>query len=459
MKFALLLALAACGRLHFGQTATDAPSGDGTLGDGAGSATAFRPTWTSGTRFRARLWTPGDGSDPIFAGWRDTMLDTDCVLSAASDGKDRCMPNHTRGDQYYADAACTVPLAWIESSPCGHDGYAYFLDATSLFHELPIGAVYTGPVYKPGPCTPTTAPATGTLYSTGAEVPASAFGATRYSSAVVGKYTHEYAGYSDGSNQDLGVLSFNRGSCRPDGGVASGVTHCMPSSDPVLVPVYGDAGCSQRVYYSAAGTVPSPEFIVDETALCGPSYTLYEVVANVTTASYWTLGATGCAMQATGTGTLFTANAHDIYPTGSVAPDARTGRLGTLYWTADDGIPMPLANWDHDLNRSCWPFIAQDGAFRCLPRQAKNVTAYPDATCAGTAQTVLGNCYGLDPVLGPTYPSCDDGPWTVKTVGPLAGVSYQDEATCSSLGSAYDATATTGTQPPAMFVQLTEVIE
>ena len=43
--------------------------------------------------------------DPIFFGWRDTLLDTDCQSTTAADGADRCQPLHIRADQFYADAA------------------------------------------------------------------------------------------------------------------------------------------------------------------------------------------------------------------------------------------------------------------------------------------------------------------------------------------------------------------
>lgn len=460
MKFALLVALAACGRLGFG----DMPGDGNNAGSDGGGIDAmvppFQPYWTSGTRFRARLWVVGDGSDPIFENWRDTQLDTDCQSSTAADGADRCLPAHVRADQYYADSGCTQRLAWGYASPCGHDAYAFFPDVSNAYHEVPIGAVYSGPVYTPNPCTLASAPSTrGPLYSTGAEVPPTTFAATHYSNKVVGNYTHFFAGFGDGSSLDLGFLGVGNGSCHPDGGIRTGTARCMPNGDAVLVPVYSDSGCMQRAYYSASGAMPS-EFVVDNTALCGPAYDVYQVTANVTAASYWTLDPTnGCAMQTTGTGTLFTATLNDPYPTGTVAPGPRRGRLGKLYWTGDDGVQIELSVWDEDLGRSCNPFIAQDGAFRCLPKEGKPVTAIPDATCSGTTSTVVGNCYAIDPVAGPSYQSCDDGPFTVHTILPLLAASYDDEATCTSLGGAYDENTETGTLPASMFAPLTEMIE
>ena len=460
MKFALLVALAGCGRLHFGEAAADSRTGDGVTDTLVTDAAPppFQPWWTSGTRFRARLWTVGDGGDPILAGWRDTQLDTDCISNTAGDGVERCMPSHTSAALYYADSGCTQRLAYVRSSPCGHDLYAYFQDATSQYHALPIGAAYSGMVYANPGCALTSTPSGGQLYVTGAEVAPAMFASTHYSSRLVGSYTHEFRGFGDGSEEDLDVLAFNNGPCQPDGGVASGVTHCKPVSDPVLAAVYSDAGCTQRAYYSAAGAVPSPEFVVDGTALCGPTYGVYQVTAPLAQAQYWTLSPQGCAMQTTGAGTLFTAIEHDPYPTGTVGSDVRRGRLGVLYWTASDGIGMRLATWDHDLARSCYPFIASDGVFRCLPRQPKPVTAFANATCGGATQTIYGDCYGVAPLDGPSYTSCEDGAYTVRSIAPLAATSYDDEATCTSLGAAYDSTG--GSElAPAMFAALAEVIE
>jgi hypothetical protein len=453
-----LLAIASCGRGDFGECCTG--DGGGSSGDGA-NVPPFVPWWTSGTRFRARLVGVGDGGDPIWMGWRDTQLDTDCQGTTAADGTERCVPYHTRADQFYSDAACTQPLAWMHPTMCSYDTYAFIPDAMNRTHVVPLGSVYSGPVYTPNPCTLASAPSPGMLYTTGAEVSATMFAPTQYFTKKVGNYLHQLSGYTDGASVELNALAFNTASCRPQGGVGSGTTRCMPQGLDTLVPVYSDSACTQRAFYSAAGQVPTGQLVVNETAMCGTGYSLWDVGSNTTAANYWTLAPTGCQMQTTGTGTLFTATAAvDSYPTGTVAPGPRRGRLGKLYWTADDGVAMALADWDNDLGRSCWPFIAQDGMLRCLPRHARVVNAYPDGACATTLGTVVASCYnGLDPIDGPSYSSCEDGPWTVNTLPPIAAASYLDEATCTALGPAYDPNGNTGNLPAAMFAPLALTIE
>jgi hypothetical protein len=96
---------------------------------------------------------------------------------------------------------------------------------------------------------------------------------------------------------------------------------------------------------------------------------------------------------------------------------------------------------------------------RCLPRTPKEITANPDGVCSATATTVAANCYGVEPVDGVAYASCDDGPDTIHTLAPVAALSYYDEATCTALGPGYDVSMGTGSLPPSMFAALTEVIE
>ena len=365
------------------------------------------------------------------------------------------MPNHALADQYFADASCLNRLAWVRGL-CAHDSYGAFVTSGNVYHAVPITTPYSGQVYNAS-CQPTSAPATGQLYSTGAEVAPTTFAAIHYMKPQIGNYMHVQYGWGDGSMFDIGALAFNQSPCSPTGGVASGTTGCKPTSDPVLVPVYQDAGCSQRAYFSAAGDVPT-EFIVNNTTLCGTSFQVYSVTANVTTANYWTLGSGGCAMQTTGAGTLFTATAVDPYPHGVVSTTTRRGRIGYLTWTSDDGIAMPLAEWDQDLGRSCRPFIAQDGVVRCLPRAPKQATVSHDATCGATAAT-SADCYGVDPVDGVTYASCDDAAWTVHSIASIPATSYQNEATCQMLGSGFDPTVNTGVIPASTYVQLTYMIE
>jgi hypothetical protein len=462
----LLFAVAACGRFGFG----DQPHiSDGKRSDGGGSGIGdgptvdaqpqpFAPNWKSGSRMRARLLEVGDGGDPIFYGWRDTATNTDCQSAIASDGFEHCMPVHARTDQFFADSSCTMPLAWTHGL-CGHDSYGFFITGVQ-YHALPLTTPFAGQAYgmNGGACNTFATPSTGQLWNTGAEEPPSTFVQTHYFQRAVGTYTHVFYDWNDGSEFDLGAISFPSASCAPSGGEVSGTTGCRPTGEPVLVPVYSDSACTQRAYYDANDSSGVGEFITDVVSMCSTPFRVFQSNGQLGGSNYWTLDGNGCNAQSIGTGSLWNAFSVDPYPYGTISPSVRRGRIGYLQWTTSDGVSIPLAEWDQDLGRSCRPFIAADGVVRCLPRLPKVVNATTDATCS-VPLTVAGNCYGVAPVDGVTYPTCDDGPYDVKNFAPLSAAYVQEEQTCTSLGPAYNTTVDTGSIPASTFAALTEVIE
>src|SRR5262249_22739877 len=150
----------------------------------------------------------------------------------------------------------------------------------------------------------------------------------------------------------------------------------------------------------------------------------------------------------------------DPFPHGTVSVGPNRGRLGTLYWTADDGIAIGIGTWDHELGVECLPFVGKDGVFRCLPRRPKQVTAYLDATCSGSSLAVSAACDGAAPMYGTDYTSCaDSGEVDSMTV---VGTSAHAEisGTCTDLpapGGVYSVGS--GSLPPTMFPELAEVVE
>jgi hypothetical protein len=456
----LILLSSAC-RLHFGEHDDAGTAGDGHL-DGA--PPPYEPTWTSGTRMRARLWSAVEGGDPIFAGFRDTVLDTDCQGIAAADGIERCLPIHIDSSTYFSDAGCTQPLAVIFGSPCGHDRYASSRDTAQRTHVFPIGGLYTGPIYDSrAGCTMQGIPAGSTPHVlAGGEAAPSQFAATSYQNVMVGGYLHVFVGYGDGSSLFYGTIANSLGACKPVGGEL-GTTQCRPTSALALQPVYSDAACSQRAYLAADPT-PITTFLVDDLELCGRTSKTYQVTANVTGPFYWVSKPGGCTQTTTPTtGRLYTATQiADPYPTGTVAPGPRRGRLGKLMWTGDDGIAIELAYWDHQLHRSCYPFTGGDGRFRCLPRQPKLVRAYESSTCSGTNADVASSCYGVPPLDGPPYASCDDQAWQVRELPMIGAASVIDETACRPLsapGGVYEEGTGSVVIPAATFPELVETIE
>jgi hypothetical protein len=457
VRLLLVVACTAACRLHFDDVA------GGTGSDGGGPA-AFVPEWKSGTRFRARLLEASEGGDPIFEGWRDTKLDTDCQNTTAADGEERCLPVHVDAQTYFADAACTERIAVHYRATCGHDRFAMTTDPQDRHHVFALGAPVTGTIYdgRVG-CSSLSLPAEWTAFRVAAtEETPTEFAMVNYSNVQVGKHEHIQYTLGDGSSLELAAIAGTTASCIPQGGTL-GPAGCRPSGLVSATPIYRDSACTQRAYLGdKAGET---QLVVDDVAMCGTSYRVVDVTGDVTAATYWTRTTAGCIANSTPPGgVLYTGNEIvDPYPRGTVAPGARHGRLGRLYWTGeDDGVAFSIATYDHDLHRPCFQFIAADGVFRCLSRRPKLVDAYEDAACGGALHSLGAACYGEPPLDGPFYPTCDDQPWDVVNMPAAPVATRVDEGTCTTLpapGGAFEHGTGTSTVAPSTFPELVERIE
>jgi hypothetical protein len=140
----------------------------------------------SGTRLKAKRYVAADGAKQFYGAWWDSMRSEDCYFGPAADGKIRCVPYDGVAGIWFANAACTTPLAYTLAG-CTTPKYAKLNGATGTCtapastgpktHAVMArhtGAVYTG---TSASCT-LVQPASLTaydLYSIGAEVPASSF--------------------------------------------------------------------------------------------------------------------------------------------------------------------------------------------------------------------------------------------------------------------------------------------
>jgi len=454
----VLLALAACGRFGFD------PASDGAIVDGPGISSTFVPPWHSGPRMRARLLE--GGGDPIFYGWYDSTLVTDCQSAIASDGVERCMPFRARADVYYSDASCTQRLAAVYLGTCGHDAYA-FLDSGGV-HEFPIGAAYTGPLYQDaGGCTSVSAPSTIAVHALGAEVPPTTFVASTYHHQTVGGFDHSFNDFSDGATIDIGLLSVNDVACSPTASQL-GTVQCRAGVRRG-VPAYSDAACTQPilVWNRTQYDPPSTDMLaVFPPQACDSTYALYTVVADVTAPQYYEKVAGTCAMLTTQSNTiLYTVQPFaDPSPLGTIVRGPNRGRIGTLYWVGPDNVAVPTANFDQQSGLPCIPFNATDGKLRCLPSAPTPALASEDATCTGQQQIIAGQCFGTPPVAGPTYTSCIDSGWPVRTLPTtFTSASLDFDGTCDAIalpGGIGYATGVTGNElDPTTFPALTEIIE
>jgi hypothetical protein len=136
----------------------------------------------SGSRLKAQYRMGSDGSKGYIMGlWHDSQRHEDCTFAMAADGVERCLPSGL-GIVAFSDAACTQPLA-MDNSGCTSK-YAIKRDpptgcntvGPAHIYELAAASTVTNIYFQAGTqCISTPAPMGGTLYSVGAEVPATAF--------------------------------------------------------------------------------------------------------------------------------------------------------------------------------------------------------------------------------------------------------------------------------------------
>jgi hypothetical protein len=158
-----------------GQDGVPGPPGPpGAAGDG-GDGSAEPTDAVSGARLQARVWVAEDGARE-FLGWFDTERHEACDFQYAGDGLVRCLPqNAATIIGYFADAACTEPLAQSLCAATYADTFTHTCpEGRRLFA---LGDPFDGQTaYVPiGPqCVPSTPPG-GLLYHVGAEVSPASF--------------------------------------------------------------------------------------------------------------------------------------------------------------------------------------------------------------------------------------------------------------------------------------------
>lgn len=154
-------------------TAGSAPGGNGPTGGGVpGDDTQ------SGSRLKVKVRVGSDGSRSP-GGWYDSQLNTDCVYRKTADGSRRCLPEG-RVASHYLDDSCTQPV--VTQSTCDPLQFALVSDdidgCGDSWRAYPLAAAVTpATVYAKngaGDCSSTTVPQ-GSLFATGAEMPASMF--------------------------------------------------------------------------------------------------------------------------------------------------------------------------------------------------------------------------------------------------------------------------------------------
>jgi hypothetical protein len=385
---AIVLAVceAACGRLGFDPT-DDAR-------DGSVAIAAKIPSWTSGTRLRAKVFDFGGGAIE-HEGWFDSDLGIDCTVSGVGpDGIERCFPAAT-GNIVFADAGCTSPLAtWNPSSGAApaYGSEVKLVGGTFVRRHYPLGAELTGVMYYTGDPTSCQGPypqATAQIFTAGAELDPATFAAVHAIRVGTGRLAQDgwesddgsqyFDRLFDGQHQDL--CTFNQ---TPDG------LRCLTSADYAGT-YFADAACDVPL---AQPTVSGGANGIFYTEPCGVTRR-YERGAPYTGSVYTLLGSVCSLSTATGLDMLGPELDFASYMEATETVGAESGRLVSLGLVAIDGTRVRRF-WRDTMrgNERCGvssgPAVA---GTRCLPSDAaSSLGDFSDGACTIPIVRTLPTC-------------------------------------------------------------------
>ncbi len=369
------------------------------------------PPYVSGTRLRAHIFDGGGGA-LYFLNWQDTQLDTACTFETADDGVVRCMPSGVVIGDYFADPACTQPVAAVGCGPlpplasgvvtatggCGAAGggvSAFAVDATTV----------TSPLYSlgTGSCQPAVSPVGSTFYSVH-PVPTSMFVAAHESDVPRStRLAARVMTADDGASQVVGIFDLQRKApCGPSTEVITAFFDmndwCVPQGLP-WAGWFTDPQCTTRVV-AQPSSCPAPSIGVDVASARGSceegQVELFGVSARLVQPSQlFTSENLACMAQSPPAGSAFWAT------TGPVPlqqfPSVSLGLVGSppvevYFRTADNGAPViqetggTAGRMMRDMTRGedCWANRFADGTWRCVPPhiELNQEHFFSDAQCS-----------------------------------------------------------------------------
>jgi hypothetical protein len=390
--FAVAVLTTACGRIGFDATVD---------GDGGAAIPAVVPSWTSGTRLRARIADFG-GAARVQIGWYDQVLDNDCVPidNVAADGSWRCHPEAI--GIVFTDAACTSALAqWTDNGSGPRRNWARLLEGTNPRRYFPVGAEVASPASYytrgdqgcNGPFPSTTQM---TYFSAGAEASPTTF--VRLAPVRVGTGRIQAEGWrsEDGAEQLLYLFDTQLGQTCALHETDDGM-RCVPSGAGTAANTFADPACTVPLVrgstydYLRIGEVCTPQ----RTHVRGPAWT----------------GDTYAQMN--GMCVLAGADAN-IYEVGPELPPAQLvsftarsaqtgGRVDEVGWLGLDGARVRTGWRDTVRGDLCDVSILRSTlAGLCLPSQGiVTLGSFMDSACQRPIAAIVNACpfdyvYSLD---------------------------------------------------------------
>jgi hypothetical protein len=447
VQIAILLTLCttACGRYGFD------PLDDG--GDSGVVIPANIPSWTSGTRLRAKVADFGGGAIEL-TGWFDSELGLDCSLDGvAPDGIRHCFPAAT--NIVYADAGCSSQKLGIWNPGGGSPQPTYaiasqivgntFVKRTyPLGAEMSVGSYYSG---DPGACTGPYPQTTLKLYAVGAEIDPATLVRLDDIREGTGRLRQDGWQGSDGSKFFTSLFDSTRGlSCRFQETTMG--QRCVTQGDYAGL-YFADAACT--VPLAEPGT-PGLTDGIATTDPCGPTHR-YARGAPFTGTAYQLSGTTCMASTMTGLNTLGPEMDPTIFMLGNPTIGREAGRIVGNDVVALDGGRV-RSNWLDTTrgNEMCGVSSgAGVGGTRCLPGPAVLALGdYGDVGCTVPIADRRGTCT-VKYILEIQSPA-----WTVHLVDPTAAAPTQRfiNASGSCLSITFDATINYVVGGPALSFDL-----
>jgi hypothetical protein len=377
-----LVALAACGRIDFDPQA-------GTDGN------------QSGTRLKLQWYAFEDGTRQI-AGVYDSVRGEPCEIALYDDGTARCAPTQgTLSSIAYSDAACTQPVAYNVPSSCStappiyavveleQPGCSYQRQVAPLGAKLALATMYMSIA---GTCQPSSTSGYD-VYAIGTPIAATDLAEVSLVATGSGRLQARYYESTDGFREQGDVYDTTLASrcflvgagtsdtCQPDATAAlwSADAQCsvlevgFPHACPTPYAAIGVAGCPPQ---------SSRFFTLGPQAVTPPSYSVF---------------GTTCVLFNPPAGDDFYMLGTEVQPVvAQRAPAAVPGhRLEVIYDDAPgfhmrEGAPMLLpVLYDTVLATECYPWLASDGSYRCLPLPTVATPMFTDAACTQPVSVVI----------------------------------------------------------------------
>lgn len=358
--------------------------------------------YESGSRLTAHVFDGGDGA-VIFDHWVDTKLDMPCTWATATDGELRCVPATAAAPDFFADAACTIPMV---IAPCGKPAFATRYERTCdgrIATAYRVGDAVTTPAFvlgAGGGCS--MVPMQPGAYAVTDAIDPSELAKGKRSIAKRDPFEIGYIDGDDGSfaidqvRADDHLCAFDEridgAFCAPGEGIAT--------IDPFST-VFGDDGCRDTLanaHIDPSCPEPTPVVAIRGNAACGMANEYFAIGAAA--AMTYTQGGT-CTMTTPSEGDhYFNIGAALDFSTFPLAvPTPRgTGRLQAKMYSDAHGnvVTAPDHRFvDTMTMKSCTNDTLADGSIRCLPPNTKTIEGdvyYADSACTKIVLVPTATC-------------------------------------------------------------------